>query len=314
MRVLLSECLRADGSGEVNFEEFRGAVRDRMKIPTRLTLLAQNSLGAAGARVFNKKKGFSIEDDELEELFTDADTDSGGSVSSQEFAEYLVSVPRKAKGKKESRKQKRQRDLKLLIQEACREEVDRIGWQHLFSGFDENGSGELDVGEFTTVMREHARVSAKVVSDENISALFQAIDRSGDGLVDAEELLNFLLERPFEAFMRYEPFVDSMFQLAHSWVEDDEKAWLFEACNSVEEKYLLRTALLYIYQSSFCAHLKSVRIPVRLSLKIRKVYINVDRPGMLRFCRSCSTASRHQVESSSQWRCGLLVLTRSTNS
>jgi hypothetical protein len=44
--------------------------------------------------------------------------------------------------------------------------------------------------------------------------------------------------------MRYEPFVDSMFQLAHSWVEDDEKAWLFEACNSVEEKYLLRTALL----------------------------------------------------------------------
>ena len=144
----------------MNFEEFRGAVRDRVKIPTRLTLLAQNSLGAAGAHVFNKKKGFSIEDDELEELF------SGGSVSSQEFAEYLVSVPRKAKGKKESRKQKRQRDLKLLIQEACREEVDRIGWQHLFSGFDENGSGELDVGEFTTVMREHARVSAKLVSDE----------------------------------------------------------------------------------------------------------------------------------------------------
>jgi Ca2+-binding EF-hand superfamily protein/CRP-like cAMP-binding protein len=242
----LFESMDADGSGEVDFEEFREAVRDRMKVPTRLTLLAQKSMGAAGRRLVNKT-GISIENDELEEIFSDVDKDGGGSVSSQELVDYLASDSPAVKGKtRQNRLQlQRRRDLKLLVQEACREEIDRIGWMHLFAQFDSDGSGELDVNEFTTIIRDIAKVGTKVISDENIKGLFQAIDESEDGVVDAKELQSFLSERPFEQLMPYDTFLESMFQLAQSWVEDEGKEELFESCDSEEEKYATMLSFLF---------------------------------------------------------------------
>lgn len=236
--VELFKRIDTDGCGKLDFNKFDHAVRVCMKIPTRLMLVAHLSLGAAGRHLVNKKN-MSIEADELKEIFMDVDRDGDGSVSAKELVEYLVSKVPSTEVKGTTREQKsasqRRRDLKLLIQEACREEVDQIGWMNLFSEFDADGSGHLDLAEFTTVIRKYAKVGKKLVSDENIESLFRAID--ANGRIDSKKLQSFLSERPFEKSMPYDTFVESMFQLAQSWVEDKRTAELIKSCNSDEEKY-----------------------------------------------------------------------------
>lgn len=61
----------------------------------------------------------------------------------------------------------------------------------LFDMYDRNGDGFLDRAEFYRAIRR-SRVSSKELSHEAVHALFDSLDTSGDGLVSAMELRDFM--------------------------------------------------------------------------------------------------------------------------
>ena len=187
-----------DGSGSLEYSEFKAAVREDMGIPTKLVLESQQSLPK-----YLRKPNLGqvpIENRELEQIFREADTSGDGSLSAREMTTYLVRDPAEDELLPHLTKKQRlsHRQAKAALQEASRKQVDALGWRELFSVFDSDGSGELDLGEFENVIRKHGKISDKIVSSQNLAALFAAVDADESGTVEADELLQFLTHRPFD--------------------------------------------------------------------------------------------------------------------
>ena len=73
----------------------------------------------------------------------------------------------------------------------------KLGMTELFSRFDADGSGNLDIGEFQAAIRNEPpnglEVGAEVLSDADLKQMFRSIDVDGSGEVDAAEFSNWLL-------------------------------------------------------------------------------------------------------------------------
>jgi Ca2+-binding EF-hand superfamily protein len=144
-----------DSSGELDFEEFRRAVRKDVGMTAR-----------------------DVPDDELYEMFVFVDTDGGGKIGLEEFAELMpgdethasrarhASVPGQAFSK---------------ILESADER--RANMLYLFHRFDTDGSGGLDREEF-----RHAMLSLEVVlSVSELDEVMEEMDNDGNGFVTAQE-------------------------------------------------------------------------------------------------------------------------------
>ena len=81
-------------------------------------------------------------------------------------------------------------------------------WKEVFRQYDDDGSGELDIEEFTDAMRRDAEIPKHKVPDEGLVSLFNAIDTDSGGTIDSEEFSEFL-ELPYQP----EPAFTTLYEL-----------------------------------------------------------------------------------------------------
>jgi hypothetical protein len=65
-------------------------------------------------------------------------------------------------------------------------------WPRLFEHYDRNGSGGLDHGEFTAMMRFDLKVDRAKIDDVQVTKLFEDVDEDGDGMIDVGEFTSWL--------------------------------------------------------------------------------------------------------------------------
>ena len=155
-----------------------------------------------------------ITDAELESLFKQVDVDGGGEVDAEEFVQWLFEEPAK---KERSKRAAAIARLKTKFKEASASACEDIGWDLVFEKFDDDGSGELEISEFTKAVRIECGLSESAVPFRDIQELFGVIDADGSGAIDAEEL-KLLLSADLDApSMTFGAFYSSMFELASLW-------------------------------------------------------------------------------------------------
>jgi Ca2+-binding EF-hand superfamily protein len=143
----------ADGSGELDLKEFELAVRTDLRVDSE-----------------------ALSDRDLKSLFRAVDADGSGEVNAHELGAWLF--PAQAKGgdarmaqgsvagsNKEGRKLKAVRK-KFRAASGSMSQV--LGWELIFSKYDDDGNGELDIQEFTNAVREECGLAETAMSDEEI--------------------------------------------------------------------------------------------------------------------------------------------------
>ena len=220
-----------DGSGELDTAEFFAAVRVDLGIGTD-----------------------TMTDDELLALFRQVDVDGGGEVDANEFVQWLFHdmapappVQEREGGsrvQKNSKASRRKREraqrvatakaaaaterLKRKFKEASSSMTEELGWDLIFELYDDDGSGELELDEFSTALRQECGLSESEVSDEEISELFGVIDADQSGAIDSKELKVLLTAELDTPTMTFGAFYASMFELVYLWSEQE-----------TEEQYIL---------------------------------------------------------------------------
>jgi Ca2+-binding EF-hand superfamily protein len=181
-----------DGNGELDMDEFTTAVRNDLQI---------------GVDV--------LPNHELRKMFYAVDADRGGSVDAQEFVTWLMAPTPDGN---------RMKEVKDQFRTAAEAKTQTIGWQFIFDKYDDDGSGELDVEEFTKCVREECGLSEEKTSDEDVQELFGIVDTDESGAIDATELRTFLTTNLEAASMTFAPFLASIFELTALWVPTESEA------------------------------------------------------------------------------------------
>lgn len=202
-----------DDSGSIDFEEFKTAARADLHMSEEL-----------------------FPDGPLRKLFEAMDDDGTGSVEYSEFSAWMAETDfsRPAAYLSEA-EQKKRLDLgeelweaMSILQIGCRERVDRLGWRAIFAKYDsdlgeDDADGELDLQEFTEIIRKECNLSSEAVPDDTLDDLFAAVDIDGTGGIDAQEFENFICSDPLAMDMTYRVFAEAMFQLVQLWVEEEDE-------------------------------------------------------------------------------------------
>ena len=207
---VLFDRLDTDGSGELDQEEFIGAVR------TELGIAVQD-----------------IGDAEVVQIFGAVDADQSGSISASEFVSWLCGV--------ESEQVKfalmaspRSNPLREKMKILAEERTQVTGWGFIFDKYDFDNSGELELGEFTAAVRAECKLSESEISDNDIEELFGVIDADESGAIDANELCVLLTADLDTPSMTFGPFHASIFELMTLWVpEETETAY----CNFLQQLF-----------------------------------------------------------------------------
>ena len=87
----------------------------------------------------------------------------------------------------------------------------------------DDGSGELELDEFTRAVREECQLNRQAVPDNEIAELFGVIDADQSGAIDAEELGDLLKADCDPGAMTFGPFYSSIFELASVWVTKEHE-------------------------------------------------------------------------------------------
>jgi Ca2+-binding EF-hand superfamily protein len=183
----------ADGSGEIDGDEFMAAVRHELAI---------------GLAV--------MPDDEVRQVFEAVDTDGSGEVDAAEFMAWLEGKdigPPVKRGRRRALEKVKQR-FKL----ASREAVEGLGWQRIFEMYDDDESGELELEEFSRAVRQECSLAVDAVSDREVAELFHVIDADGSGAIDSTELQSLLCEQIESTSMTFGAFYSAIFELIQGWV------------------------------------------------------------------------------------------------
>ena len=178
-----------DSSGLIELKEFCAAVRNDMRLGD--DVISMHELG---------------------QLFAQADADGGGSLTSEEFATWVLDTATTGDSSP------REVQAKTLIQDASRAIVTQIGWDELFHTKDTDGGGTLGMGEFGAIVRGDCEIDETTLPEEELAQLFQAVDTDASGEIDAEEFGTFISSDPLAMDMTYDIFSESCFQLAQMWV------------------------------------------------------------------------------------------------
>jgi CRP-like cAMP-binding protein/Ca2+-binding EF-hand superfamily protein len=201
-----------DESGSIDLTEFKLAARNDLNMAEEL-----------------------FSEEHLCSLFAAMDDDGGGAVEYTEFSAWMseTDFSRPASYLSTLEKAKREElgeelwDAMAMLQIGCREHVDRIGWKALFAKYDDSygddADGQLDLEEFTEILRKECNISDDAVPDETLIDLFEAVDTDGAGGIDAEEFEDFICSDPLAMDMTYKVFAEAMFQLAQLWVEEEDE-------------------------------------------------------------------------------------------
>ena len=194
----------ADGSGELDEEEFTKAVR--------------SDLGVDEEKLNAK---------ELKQLFNAVDADGSGEVDAEEFTGWLF--------KSDRSEPKNLRQVKEKFRAASEKTTQGMGWQIIFDRYDDDNSGELDEQEFTNAVRAECGLSEDAVSDDEIKELFGVIDTDQGGGIDSGELMELLEANLDEAAITFGAFYSSIFELATVWAHDEDE----EDPEEVESNFVL---------------------------------------------------------------------------
>ena len=182
----------ADGSGELDEEEFTQAVRSDLGV--------------------DEKK---LSPKDLKQLFGAVDADGSGEVDAEEFTSWLYSETKS--------NTKKMRQVKEKFRKASARTTEGMGWQVIFDRYDDDNSGELDVEEFTNAVRVECGLHEDAVSDKEIEELFGVIDTDQGGGIDSGELMELLEANLDDASITFGAFYSSIFELATLWADDDEE-------------------------------------------------------------------------------------------
>ena len=82
--------------------------------------------------------------------------------------------------------------LRKKFRRASKQSVAIHGFKSVFDRHDYDGSGALDLAEFTTVIRTDMGISEQSISAKDISSMFTAVDGDASGEVDAAEFVHWL--------------------------------------------------------------------------------------------------------------------------
>ena len=179
-------------SDTIELDEFIDACRKDLGVHSTLTLAAykKHGLGFLARRIQDLGKQhhmITVEHEELERMFADADRSNSGQLAPMVLARYL-SQPADPSVRSSLQPW-------LALQAACQSRVDAVGWGVWFASHDTDGCGELTKDGFRSVIRNNGGVSEKAVSDDNLDELFHALDLDCSGTIDAEEMRRFLSVR-----------------------------------------------------------------------------------------------------------------------
>jgi Ca2+-binding EF-hand superfamily protein len=201
----------ADGGGTLDLPEFRAAMR---------------------------KFGVTeddADDEDLDGLFTRADSDGSGQLDGQEFGEWLAGLEQKrehyaALGLQLDKTTRFSLETIDNVRDKFINQISDLGWSKLFQQFDTDGSGELDEDEFISALREDCGVSAQEVGDPELREVFNIIDEDGGGTLSAEEFVTALRTKQLETDnyrMTFEAFAMSLLEFVDYWAtETSEAAYL----------------------------------------------------------------------------------------
>eukprot|EP00929_Paragymnodinium_shiwhaense_P087242 TRINITY_DN47489_c0_g1_i1.p1 TRINITY_DN47489_c0_g1~~TRINITY_DN47489_c0_g1_i1.p1 ORF type:complete len:894 (+),score=299.24 TRINITY_DN47489_c0_g1_i1:215-2896(+) len=190
-----------DGSGKLDREEFRHALRVKVKLsPEEVSDKAFNRLfkvldpGQSGAIEVDELEKF-VEEDGLSSESEEADISpmkglqTGSSKMPPEMARRsLIDAAAHAKPLDDEVLEKVRKRLRAAAYDGPR----GVNIDRLFRKLDKDGSGKLDHEEFRLALRMRLRISPDDLSDSQIAGLCLALDDDGDGYVEVYEIVHFL--------------------------------------------------------------------------------------------------------------------------
>ena len=68
-----------------------------------------------------------------------------------------------------------------------------------FKNFDHDNSNALEMDEFLLVLRMHAKISTREISDEQLKCVFHAVDTDHSGTIDIDEFTSWVAREMEEA-------------------------------------------------------------------------------------------------------------------
>ena len=185
-RVLWPDLFRRldrDGSGELDWDEFRHGLRHEACLSTA---------------------DFSTSD--LRRLFCLMDTDCSGTISLAELEGFVTDHGTKglaaelaaaaaAKPKRGGRRgvfaSATVRRVKQKLRAAAYT-AGGVNYRKLFKHYDRDNSGGLECDEFISAIRRDAKIAKREVSDKDLAVVFRAVDEDGGGTVDIDEFVTWL--------------------------------------------------------------------------------------------------------------------------
>lgn len=83
--------------------------------------------------------------------------------------------------------------IRKQFHSASRKAVMEHGFHALFTQYDDDGNGELDIEEFAAAVRDDLRIGRDVLPDYELRKMFYAVDRDGGGTIDGQEFAQWLM-------------------------------------------------------------------------------------------------------------------------
>mmetsp|Transcript_12560 Transcript_12560/g.24548 ORF Transcript_12560/g.24548 Transcript_12560/m.24548 type:complete len:388 (+) Transcript_12560:72-1235(+) len=83
-------------------------------------------------------------------------------------------------------------------------------WKGLFKKYDVDGSGNLDKGHIKQMVRRDLRITEKLISDDQLQRVCVLMDLDGDGSIDFDAFMEFVLQKPKKASMTHDEIIQSV--------------------------------------------------------------------------------------------------------
>merc|ERR1719199_1164088 len=83
-------------------------------------------------------------------------------------------------------------------------------WKAIFSKYDLDNTGTLFLSDVKRMVRRDLKIADRLVTDQQISTLFHAIDEDGNGQVDFHEFLSFVQQPSSRGTISENAVVDSV--------------------------------------------------------------------------------------------------------
>jgi len=139
-----------------------------------------------------------VSDPDINMLFKQMDLNRNGEVDSKEIAAFIARHTAEvsdAKSAAPSVLLDKLARIRGQVQAACRNRGG-VDWTKLFQRYDRSGDGALQIAEFRSLLRRELFLGPSDLSDMDVRAMFEHLDKSSSGSIGAKDLLAFFSEQP----------------------------------------------------------------------------------------------------------------------